>query len=376
MTNHPTKTSGLLSIPQSDQVVGDPDKSPVCLDSVPGTHKDLAKSEMLLDVLVKGFDPDPLKVKCDHLRLGHLEVVGHKEPDTVLLGSGNKQKYGADLGHMDLELGHAEASFFGSADRFVFPRSLGQMTERNFLSVDFHKTVSFDRYQKSPCGLDDHTENRRAGVPSIHQDRRFDGQGLDRFGEDIDGQLNFALEGPGLAGSLGAVAPDRPKETPGPDLENTCDGTKSLDEAIGSVMNAKALDLLSLSRAGGIVEDQKRILFGAGRSYLAAIFALKFCDFLWRCGQKLVKAIGVFPAILRSNLPDRAKLHEPDQSDEIDQQIDPLRLGDGSQEIDETRRNFPGNIRSHGFRALLGLVSKGDFGRKPFYLKRLSLVFT
>src|SRR3989338_400271 len=94
MTNHLTKASGSVPVPQGDQVVGDPDKSPVCLDSIPGTHKDLAESEMLLDVLVEGLDPDPLKVQRDHLRFGHLEIVGDKEPDTVLPGSGNKQKHG------------------------------------------------------------------------------------------------------------------------------------------------------------------------------------------------------------------------------------------------------------------------------------------
>ena len=85
MTNHLTKTPGSVPVPQGNQVVGDPDKSPVCLDAVPGTHKDLAKSEVLLDVLVKGLDPDPLKVKRDHLRFGHLEVVGDKKPNPLLL---------------------------------------------------------------------------------------------------------------------------------------------------------------------------------------------------------------------------------------------------------------------------------------------------
>ena len=112
MTNHLTETSGPVPIPQGDQVVGDPDKTPVCLDSIPGTHKNLAKAEVLLDVLVEGLDPDPLKVKSDHLRFGHFEIVGHKKPDTVLLGSGNKQKDSPDLGYMNLELGYANAFFW------------------------------------------------------------------------------------------------------------------------------------------------------------------------------------------------------------------------------------------------------------------------
>ena len=85
---------------------------------------------------------------------------------------------------------------------------------------------------------------------------------------------------------------------------------------------------------------------------------------------------GEHVAILGGNLPDRTELHKPDQSDKIDQQVGSLRLGNGSQKISETRRNFSGNNCSHGFRALLGLVSKGDFGRKPFFLNQLSLLIT
>jgi len=376
MTNHLTKTPGSVPIPQGDQVVGDPDESPVCLDSVPGTHKDLAKSEVLLDVLVEGLDPDPLEVKCDHLRFCHFEVVGNKEPDTVLLGSGNKQQDCSDLGQMDQKLGYAKASLFGSTDRFVFPRSLGQVTEGSFLSVDFHKTVSLDRGQKRPFGLNNKIENRRAGIPGIHQDRRFDRQGSDCLDQDFDSQLDFALEGSGFASSLGTISPDRPKETLGSDLENTRNGAKSPNEAVGTVMNTGSLDFLSLPRTGRIVEDQERIFSTAFRGYLPLIFALKFLDFLRGGRHKLMKTIGVLLAIFRGDLPNRAKFHKPDQTDEINQQIRFLRLGNSSQEIYETGRNFSGDIGSHGFRALLGCDSIGDFGRKPFYLKRLTSFVT
>jgi len=137
-------------------------------------------------------------------------------------------------------------------------------------------------------------------------------------------------------------------------------------------MNAKPLDLFSFPRTGGIVEDQERIFPGASRSHLATIFALKFSDLLGRFGQKLMKAIGILSAILRSDLPNRTELYESDQTDEINQQIALLRLGNGSQEIRKTGRNFFWNVGSHGFRVLLGCDSKGDFDRKPFYLKRVS----
>ena len=376
MANHLTKTPGSVPVPQGDQVIGDPDKGPVCLDSVPGTHKDLAKSEVLLDVLVESLDPDPLEVKCDHLCFGHREVVGDKEPDTVLLGSGNKQKNSSDFWQLNLEFGHAKASLFGSTDRFVFSRSLGQVTKRNFLSVDLHKTVSLDRGQKRPFGLNNKIENRSAGIPGIHQDRRFDRQGSDGLGQDFDGQLDFALEGSRFASSLGTISPDCPKETLSSDLENARDSAKSPDEAVGPVVNTKPLDLLSFSRAGSIVEDQERVFSGTRCGYLALVFALKFSIFLRRGRHELMKAIGVLLTVLRGDLPNRAEFHKPDQADKVNQQIGSLRLADSSQEIRETRRNFSGNIGSHGFRALLGLVSKGDFGRKPFYLKQLSSFFT
>jgi len=376
MTDHLTKTSGPFPVPQGDQVVSDPDKGPVCLDSVPGTHKDLAKSEVLLDVLVEGFDPDPLKVKRDHLRFGHLEIVGDKEPDTVLLGSGNKQKDCSDLGQMDQKLGHAKASLLGSTDRFAFPRSLGQVTEGDLLSVDFHKTVSLDRGQKCPLALRNKIENGSAGIPGIHQDRRFDWQRLDGFGKDLDGQLNFAFESPSFAGSLGAVSPDCPEETLVSDLENACHSTKSLNKTFGSVMNAESFDLFSLPRTRSIVEDQERVFPGTSCSNLPTIFALKFLGFLRRCCHKLVKTVCILLAVLRSDFSDRTKFHKPEQTNEVNQKIGFLRFGNGSQEIRETRRNFSGNIGSHGFHALLGCDSKRDFGWKPFYLKLLASLIT
>jgi hypothetical protein len=372
MTNHLTKTSGSVSIPQGNQVVGDPDESPVCLNSIPGTHKDLAKSEVLLDVLVEGFDPDPLKIQRDHLRFGHLEIVGDKKPDTVLPGSGNKQKHSADLGQMDLELGHTKVFLFGNTDRFVFSRSLGQGAEGDLLSVDFHKTISFYRSYKCPPCLNNKVENSGTGIPGVHQNRGLDRQSLNGLGKDLDGQLDFAFEGPGFASPLGTISPDCPAETLRTDFENARDSAKPLDEAIGAVMNPKPLDLFPLSWTRSIVEDQERVFPGTSCGYLATIFALKLSDFLQRGRHELMKAIGVLLAVLRGNLPNRTEFYKPDQADKVDQQINPLRLGNGSQEIRETRRNFSGNISSHGFRALLGLVSKGDFGRKPFFLNQLS----
>ena len=377
MANHLTKTPGPVPVSQSDQVVGDPGKGPVCLDSVPGTHKDLAKSEVLLDILVEGFDPNPLKVQRNHLRFGHFEIVGDIKSDTVLLGPGNKQKHGSDLWQMDLELGNAKTFFPGNTDCFVFPRSLGQVTEGDLLSVDFHKTISFDRGHKGPFGLNNRIENRSAGIPGVHQNRRLDRQGSDCLGQDFDSQLYFALEGSGFAGPLGTVSLNCPAKTLSSNLENACHSTKPLNEAFGPVMNAKSLDLFSLSRTGRIVENQKRVFPSTSRGHLVTIFALQFLDFLRGCRHELVKTICILSAVLRSDLANRTEFYKPDQTDEVNQQINPLRLGNGSQEIRETRRNFSGNFGgSNGFRVLLALVGIGDFDRKPFYLKRSSSLIT
>jgi hypothetical protein len=53
-----------------------------------------------------------------------------------------------------------------------------------------------------------------------------------------------------------------------------------------------------------------------------------------------------------------------------------LRLGQNLQEMFQTGRNYFRAMFAHGLRVLRGLVSIGDFDRKPFYLKCLSSVFT
>jgi hypothetical protein len=46
-----------------------------------------------------------------------------------------------------------------------------------------------------------------------------------------------------------------------------------------------------------------------------------------------------------------------------------LRLGQHLQEMFQTGRNYFRAMFAHGLRVLRGLVSIGDFDRKPFYLK-------
>ena len=80
MTNLLTKTLETLRNRQGNQVVGDHDNRPVCLDALPGTHKHVAEGQVLLDILVKDFDSETLVVKLDHLRFRHLKVVGNQKP--------------------------------------------------------------------------------------------------------------------------------------------------------------------------------------------------------------------------------------------------------------------------------------------------------
>jgi len=371
MTNHLAKTPGSVSIPQGNRVVSNPDQGPVCLDSVPGSHKDLAKAEVLFDVLVEGFDPDPLEVKLNHLRFGHFEIVGDKKADAVF-GLGDKQQDGSDLGQMDEELGHLKPSFFGSTNGFVFSRRLGQAAERSFLSIDFDDTVSLGSSKENPSGLPNKIENRGTGIPGIHQYGQWAREGLNRFGENFDGDLDFAFESPLGASPFGPIAPDGPNQPLRSHFENTGYGTQSPDETLGTVMNSGAFDLLAVSRTRGIVDNQQRLRGGRQWCHVLLIGLLEPVDLFWGTFQKLMQAIGVVIAKDGCNLPDRSEFDEPDQACQINGKVFSLGLAQGAQATAQVRRNFFREMFSHGFRVLLGLVSIGDFDRKPFYLKCLS----
>ena len=375
MTNHLAKTPGPGSIPQGNGVVRDPDKGPVCLDSVPGAHKDLAKSEVLFDVLVEGFDPDALEVKLDHLRFGHLQVVGDKKTDAVF-GSGDKQQDGSDLGQRDDKLGHSKPSFLGSSNGFVYPPPLGQAAEGSFLSIHFDDTVSLGGGKKGPSRLPNEIENRGTRIPGIHQYSQWDVEGMNRFGKDFDGDLNFAFESPLWASSFGSIASDRPNQTLRSQFEDTGHSTKSSDETIGPMMNTGTFDLLAVSRTRGVVDNQKRIPRDIRCCDLALILGLKSLDLLGRTCEELVKTVGVLVSKLGGDFADRAKFHKPQQPCEINRQILSLGLAQNSQESRKVRRNLLGCVFAHGFRVLLALAGIGDFDRKPFYLKSVVSLIT
>ena len=371
MTNHLAKTPGFFSVPQGNRVVSNPDQGPVCLDAVPGTHKDLAKSEVLFDVLVEGFDPDPLEVKLNHLRLGHFEIVGNKKADAVF-GLGDKQQDGSDLGQMDEKLGHTKPSFFGSTNGFVFSRRLGQAAEGSFLSIDFDDTVSLGCRKENPSGLPNKIENRGTGIPGIHQYGQWAAEGLNRFGKNFDGDLDFAFESPLAASPFGPITSDGPNQPLRSHLEDTGHSTQSPDEPLGTVMNPGTFDFLAVSRTRGIVDNQQRLRGGRRLYDLLLIGFLEPVDFFGRSFQKLMQAIGVVISEDGCNLPDRSEFDESYQACQINGKVFSLGLVQGAQATAQVRRNFFRELFSHGFRVLLGLISIGDFDRKPFYLRRLS----
>ena len=371
MTNHLAKASGFVSVPQGNRVVGDRKEGPVCLDAVPGAHKHFPESEMLLDVLMEGFDPDALKIKLNHLRFGHFEIVGNKKSGTVL-GFGDEKQDRADLGQMDKELGYPEAFLFGSADSSVFSRPLGQAAHRCFSSPDFHDPVSFDGGKKCPSCLNNRIENGSAGIPSIHQDCQRDAEFSNGLRKNLDGDLDFALETSLRATAFGSVTPYAPYKTLGAHFDNACDGTQAADKSVGSVMNSDAFDFLALSGTRGVVDNQQRFRCVRRLRDLLLIGFLKPFDLFGRGFQKLMKAVGVVISKDGCNLPDRSEFDKPDHPCQINQEIFSLRLAQGTQATAQIRRNFFREMFSHGFRVLLAFVGIGDFDRKPFYLKRLS----
>jgi len=370
MTNHLTKTSGFVSIPQGNRVVGDRQEGPVCLDAVPRAHKHFPESEMLLDVLMEGFDPDALEIKLNHLRFGHFEIVGNKKPGAVP-GFGDEEQDRADLGQMDEELGHPKPFLFGSADGFVFSGPLGQAAHGCFSSPDFHDSVSFDGGKERPACLNNRVENGSASVPGIHQDGQRNVEFPNGLGKNLDGELDFAFEGSFGTTAFGPVTPYRPDKTPGAHFDNACDGTQAADKTAGSVMNSEAFDFLALSGARGIVDNQQRLRRVGRLCDLLLIGLLKPLDLFGRGFQKLMQPIGVVISKNGCDFPDRSEFDKPDQACQINREVFPLGLAQGAQATAQIRRNFFREIFSHGFRVLLALAGIGDFDRKPFYLKRL-----
>ena len=377
MTNLLTEAFEMFWSRQGNQVVGDHDKDPVCLDALPRPHKHVAEGQMLFDVLVKDLDSKTLAVKTDHLGFGHLKIVGNQKPCFFGAALGNKEKHCSDSGQMDLSFGDLQLALFGNADSFVCPRSLGQVTDDGFLAVDFQNAVAFDRCDKSPTCFDNRNEDGRAGIPAVHQHDDRGPNSLAKIAKNFLAQLDFAFEFVLGAGGFGTIAFYRPGQPLSGDLQNASHGTLAFDQSLGRMVNPHALDLLAFSGTGGIVEGYDNFWQLVCRLRQKSLIGLaKTRLFLGRAIEKALQVVGKYLGNLAGNFPRRMKFDQPDQAGQINQEMFDLRFGQNAQEMSQIGRSFLWENFSHGFRALLGCHSIGDFGRKPFYLKYLSLFVT
>lgn len=372
MTNLLTKPLEMLGNRQGNQVVGDHDKSPVCLDALPRAHKDVAEGQVLFDVLVEDFDSKALPVKPDHLGFAHMKVVGNQESGFLDSSFGDKQKHGSNLGQMDDSFGDLELSLLGNTNGHVSPRSLGQVTDDGLFAVHFQNTVALDRGHESPACFDNRNKDRSAGIPAVHEHGY---GGMNRATEilkDLLRQLNFAFEFALGARGFGPIASHGPAQPLTGDLQNTSHRTLALDQTIGGVVNAQAFDLFAFSGTGRIVDHDKQLRDLVGPvSQKILVGLLKPLLFLWRTIEETLQVVGKRLGNLRGDFSSGMKLDQPDQPHQVNLAMFDLGLAQDPQENLEDRRNFVRDKCSHGFCALLGCDSIGDFGRKPFSLKGL-----
>lgn len=372
-----TKTLAMTWSRQGNQIVCDHDKSPVCLNALPGTHKHMAEGQVLFDVLVKDFDSESLAVKSDHLGFAHFEIVGDQESGFLGASFGDKEKHRSDLGQMDDTLGNFEPSFFGNTDGFVSPRSLGQVTDDGFGTVDFQNAVALDRGHKGPFGFDNRNKNGSTGIPAVHQYRHGGMNFSPKILKNFLSQPDFAFEFAFGTRSFGAISFHSPGEPLASYLQNASHNALPLDQPLGRVMNAQALDVLAPSGTGGIVDSDKQLWrFVDSLSQEILVGLLKTPAFLGRTVEKTLQVVWKRLGHPICNFPGGMELDEPDQPHKVNPEVFALRFCQDIQEMFQNGRCFLRENFSHGFRALLGLVSIGDFGRKPFYLKYLSLFVT
>jgi len=372
MTNLLTETFETLWSRQDNQVVSDHDKCPVCLDALPRSHKHMAEGQMLFDVLVEDFDSKPLAVESHHLGFAHRKTVGDQKPGFFGPAFGDKEKRGSNLGQMDDSLGYLELSLSGKTDGLVRPRSLGQVTDDGFDAVYFQNPIAFDCSHEYPACFYNWIENRSTSIPAVHQNGNGSMKRLTKVLKNIPRQLDFALKHAFGTRGLGPVSLDCPRKPLNPNLQNTGNGALASHQAIGRMMNAQPFDSLAISRTGGVVDHHQNFLGAVGSlNEKLLIGGLKTLLFLHRAVQKALQVVGERLGNLTGNFPGRVEFDQPNQANQINQEMDSLRLGENSQETGKISRNFFGCFLAHGFHAaLLALACLGDFGWKPFVLKR------
>jgi hypothetical protein len=367
MTNLLTKPLARAWSRQGDQVVSDRGKSPVCLGALPGAHKHMVEGQMLFDVLVEDLDSKTLAVELDHLKFGHVQIVGDQKSHFFGPAFGNKEKHSSHLGQPDEFLCDLEFSFLGKLDGFVSPRSLGQVTDDDFLAADFQDTIALERRNESPACFYNRIEDRGAGVPTVDKDRYRSAELILKTRENVDCQLDFALESSLGTKAFGLITANRPSQTLSCAFQNASHGALAFDQPGGRMMDADSLNLLAFPSAGRIVDDRQNFLAPVGRrSDQSLIGFFEALPFLGRAIEKALKIVGQPLGKLSGDFAGRMKLDQPDETDEVEKEMFDLGFAQNVQETAEHSRNLFREKFSHGFRVLLGLVSIGDFDRKPF----------
>jgi len=367
-TNLLPKTSGTISGGDADEVVCDGHERPVCLDACPGTHKDLAESKVLLDLLMEGFDPEALGIEPRHFEFGHVQIVGDVEAKAVGL-FGDEEPHVADLGQADDEGGDPKPFVLGEPNAFESFQSLGQVTDVDFASAREHDTVFSDRRHISPTQSVDEVENLGAGVPGIHEDGQHPaGEKRDGVHQNFDGQLDFAFECFCRARFLGTVAPDGPSPSLAFGFENGRDRTKAFHQSVARMVNADPFDGLAVARAGGIVDGQQRVGLCDLREGSSSQFFLQGLELPGGTCEELMKAVDTSLSKDSGDFPNGAKFDEPDQADQIDEKMDTLRFPKPLQKGVEIGQNAVWGCTPHdGFLPLVWNTTPRDCGRKPCF---------
>lgn len=368
MTNLLTKTFQARLGRQYDEVVGDRKNRPVCLDAVPGSHKHFAETQMLFDVFVKSLDGKALGVNLDHLGFGHLQIVGDKE--TIAARAGNKKFDLPDSGQPDDLRSDLEILFPGTPDSGVNHPSLGQKRHGYFDPIQKDISILLQSGYENSARLLNRIENGSATIPSVHDNRKSPRKQEECFPKNFQRKSHLAFEGSWRADFSGFVSSKSKDQTQGAGFQNRGHDTQTLGQSLAGMMKPEALDIFSFSWSQSIVENQKSIRVIL-ENHLAALgnCLSEFCRDPRSIFYKVVKPIGIGAAEVIGNFPDRAEFDQGDQTGQVNQKMGLLRLGQNLQETLQTGRNYFRAMFAHGLRVLRGLVSIGDFDRKPFYLK-------
>ena len=361
---------------QSDEVVGDRKNRPVCLDACPGSHKHFPEAQMLLDVLVKDLDGESLRVDPRHFGFRHVELVGDEEA-ALVSQTGDKKFYPSHLRQPD-DLGSDPKPFFpGNPHPLVRKPPLGQKKDSDPDSVQKNVTVLFQGRHKSPACLLNRVENWSTSVPSIHDDGEALWEQKEGLLQDFQGQIDFASESSRLRDFSGPVAADGKDKTQCSGFQKGSNGAQTVLQSLGRMMQPQTFDVFALSGSQGIVENQKDFFQTLCQELAEGLkLLLNSCDDFGSILEKMMQTVGIAFSEMSRYFLDRAKFYEPNQAREVNQKVGSLGFRQNLQEMSQIGRNLFGALFAHGFRALLAFLGIGDFGRKPFYLKDLSLSVT